>query len=105
MNENDQNDLTLLDALITQVISELPLEARVSIANLDEEELRILELVQGKYLKYMLDQLTDQGNDELLKECRERSGDMSMDDVAASVFILREIWKQLRETHQLRVIK
>jgi hypothetical protein len=69
------------------------------------EELRILELVQGKYLKYRLDQLTEQGNDDLLRECRERSGDKSMDDVGASAFILREIWKQLRETHQLRVIK
>ena len=105
MNDQDQNNSSLLNALVTDVINEIPLEARVSIADLDEDEIRVLEVVQGKYLKYRLDQLTELGNDELLKECRERSGDKSMDDAGASVFILKQIWKQLRETHRLRVIK
>jgi hypothetical protein len=56
-------------------------------------------------MKYRLDQLNDQGNDALLKECIERSGDEFLDDVEASVFILKMIWKRLRETHKLRVLK
>jgi len=83
----------------------MPLEARVSIADLKDHEFKTLELIQGKYIKYRLGQLNDEGNDELLKECRKRSGDELLDDVGASIFILREIWKQLRETHKLHVIK
>ena len=62
---------------------------RVSIANFEEEELRFLELVLGRYIKFRLDQQPDQKNDKLLKECRKSSGDKSMDDIGASVFILR----------------
>jgi hypothetical protein len=105
MNKKNENSLSLLDALIIDVINELPLETRVSIADLKDHEFKALELIQGKYIKYRLDQLTDEGNDELLKECREQSGYKSMDDVGASNFILREIWKHLRDTHRLRVVK
>lgn len=105
MNEHNKNNLTLLDALIIDILNDLTLEERVSIADLDEDEFRVLELVQGKYIKYRLDQLSKQGNDELLKECRKRSGDKSLDDIGASVFILKELWKRLRETHRLRVVK
>ena len=51
MNEPNENNLTLIDALIIGVINEMPLEARVSIADLNEQELKTLELVQGKYIK------------------------------------------------------
>jgi len=61
----------------------------VSIADLNEGELQTLQLVMGRYMKYRIEQLSEQGNDELLKECRERSGDKSLDDAGASVFILR----------------
>ena len=77
----------------------------MSIADLNEGELQTLQLVMGKYMKYRLDQLSEQGNDELLKECIERWGDKSLDDVGASVFILKMIWERLRETHKLRVLK
>jgi hypothetical protein len=105
MTKQNKNSLSLLDALIKGVINEMSLEARVSIADLKEDEFRVLEQIQGKFIKYRLDQLSDEGNNELLKECRERSGDKSMDDVGASVFILREIWRRLKETHKLRVVK
>ena len=59
----------------------------------------------AKYLKNRLCQLNEQGNDALLKECIKRSGDESLDDTGAATFILREIWKQLRESHRLRVVK
>jgi hypothetical protein len=58
-----------------------------------------------KYMKYRLDQSNEQGNSALLKECIERSGDESLDDTGAAEFILREIWKRLRESYRLRVVK
>jgi hypothetical protein len=59
----------------------------------------------GKFMKYRLDQLNEQGNDLLLKECIERSGDESLDDAGATAFILTEMWNRLRESHRLRVVK
>jgi hypothetical protein len=93
------------DALIIDILDNLTLEERVSIADLDENEHKTLQLVMGKYMKYRLDRLNEQGNDALLKECRDRSGDESLDDVGASVFILKVIWKKLREAHRIRVVK
>jgi hypothetical protein len=58
MPDNNDNISSLIDALITDVINEMPLEARVSIADLDEEEFRVLELSQGKYIKYRVDNLS-----------------------------------------------
>jgi hypothetical protein len=102
MNDPDNS---LLDALITELVDELPFESRVRAANLDEDEIKLLEAVLGKFLTYRLEKLDEQVNEELLKECIARSGDESLDDVGASAFILKELWKRLRETHKLRVVE
>jgi len=74
-------------------------------ANLDQDDLRVLEAVLAKHIRYSLEQFKEQENDDLLKECRERSGDESLDHAGASVFVLRELWKRLKETHRLRMVK
>jgi hypothetical protein len=74
MTESSEKTITLLDALITGIIHDLPLEGRVSTANLDEDEFRVLELVLGKYMRHRLNELNQQGNKELLHECRAKSG-------------------------------
>ena len=105
MNKPDNSTPSLLDALITDLIAEMPLEARVSTANLDDNEIRILELTLRKYVKYRLDQLNDTGNKELKKECIALSGKESLSDSEAAGMILNELWKRLRDTHRLRVVK
>ena len=77
----------------------------MSIADFEDVEFQTLQLVMGKYVKYRLDLLNEQGSDVLLKECIKRSGNESLDDADASVFILKVIWKKLRETHRIRVVK
>ena len=96
---------SLLDALITNLIDELPLESRDRAANLDEDELRVLEAVLGKFITYRLEQLNEEVNEELFKECVARSGDISLDDAGAAVFILKELLKRLQETHKLKVVE
>ena len=93
MNESDDRPDNLLDALIISILDDFTLEERVSIADLKPHELKTLQLVMGKYMKFRLEQLNEQGNSELLKECRERSGDDSLDDDGAASFILKEIEK------------
>jgi len=56
-------------------------------------------------MRFRLDQLSESGSDELLEECRKRSGDTCMDDAVAAVFILKEIWAHLWDTHKIRIVK
>ena len=105
MNKTNNSTPGLLDALITDLIAEMPLEVKVSTANLDDTEIRILELTLQKIVKYRLEQLNDTGNEELKRECIALSGKDSLDDVEAASVILNELWKRLRETHKLRVVK
>ena len=74
-------------------------------ANLSEDEVQVIEAVLAKFLNQRLEGLDEKVNDELLKECKERSGDNSLDDAGASGFILKELWKRLRETHKLRIVE
>jgi hypothetical protein len=71
---------------------------------LDEDELRVLEAVLGKFITYRLEKLDEQVKDELFKECIARSGDIKLDDAGAAAYILKELWKRLRETHKLKVV-
>ena len=58
-----------------------------------------------KYVKHRLDQLTEPGNEKLKKECIAVSGIESLNDSEAASVILKELWKRLRRTHRLRVMK
>ena len=91
MNPSSKTPQSLLDALITDLIDEMHLDARTRVANLDDTELKMLEAVLAKFLNYRLEKLGEQVNKEMLKECIERLGDESLDDVEAAGFILKEL--------------
>jgi len=101
----DENNPKIIDALISNIINDLTTEERFSIADLGEDEIRTLELVMGRYMKFRPAELSGKGNDELLQECRKKFGDESMDESVAGSFILKEIWSQIRETHRIRAVK
>ncbi len=105
MNSRDHNTQSLLDALITDLIAEMPLADRVRTANLEENEIRIPQLTLRKYVKHRFDQLTETGNEKLKKECIKISGIRSLNDSEAASIILKELWKRLRETHRLTAVK
>ncbi|MGD9304222.1 MAG: hypothetical protein PVF79_08145 [Desulfobacterales bacterium] len=101
---NDPDD-SLLETLITNLIEELSLESQTRAVNLDENERRVLETVLVRLIGFRLNQLNEQVNEDLFKECIARSGDESLDEFGASAFILKELWKRLRETHELRIVE
>jgi hypothetical protein len=101
----DKHPQSFVDALTISILDDLTIEERFCIADLKPHELRTLQLVMGKYMKFRIEQPNEQGNRELLKECRERSGDDSMDDSDAAAFVLKEIWSHIRETNKIRVVK
>ena len=105
MNQSNKHPQSLLDALITDLIDEMHLDAKTKVANLGDKELKVLESILGKFLTYRLEKLDEQVSEELLKECIKRSGDESLDDARAAGFILQELWKRLQETCKMRVVK
>ena len=104
MNQSDKHNPNTVDAVVDILISELTLAERVGTSDLGEDELRVLELTLGKYIRYRLDQLDVGVNKKLMKDCFSKSGE-SLDEVDAATVIMRELWNRLQETHRLRVVK
>jgi len=101
MNQPNNNCLNTVDQVVDDIIAELTLEERVGTADLDENEFHVLELALGKFIRYKLEHL-DVGVYEALRDYSiSRSG--RSDDVAP--LIIKKIWKRLRESHKLRVVK
>ena len=104
MNQSDNHNPNTVDAVVDILISELTLAERVGTADLGEDELRVLELTLGKYIRYRLDQLDVGVNQKLMKDCLSKSRE-SLNEVDAATVIIRELWNRLWETHRLRVVK
>jgi hypothetical protein len=67
---------------LAQIISELPLKERVSLANMDKEDVDTLQHVFDLYIRNKI------GPDD---EDYEK--------------IMHELWERVRETHLIRVVK
>ena len=101
----ENNSANTVDEVVEDLIAEYPLEANVSTANLEEDELRVLELTFGKYLRFKLDNMPVTVNQKLKEDCLAKSENKNLDEVDAAGVILRELWKRLKETHRLRIVK
>jgi hypothetical protein len=44
-------------------------------------------------------------NKKLLKDCIKHSGNQTLDEAEAPLYILKELWNRLQQTHRLRVAK
>ena len=104
MNPSDKHNPNTVDAAVEEILAELTLAEKVSAADLDENEFRVLELIMGKLIRYKLDQKDVAVNKELMRDCLAKSGE-SLNEVDAATVIIKERWKRLRETHRLRVAK
>ena len=105
MNQSDKNIFDTVDAVVEDIIAEMPLDDRVRTANLDEDGLLVLQIALGKYLRYLIDNQSEDVNKKLLKDCIKQSGNETLDEAEAALYILKEIWNRLQETHRLRVVK
>ena len=68
--------------IVDEIISELPLRERTSLANMKREDVEVLQSVFDLYIRDKIE-----------------SEDMEHED------IMNELWKRVRETHLLRVVK
>jgi len=104
MNPSDNHNPNTIDAVVEEILAELTLAEKVSAADLDENEFRVLELIMGKLIRYKLDQKDVAINKDLMRDCLAKSW-KSLNEVDAATVILKEVWNRLRGSHKLRVVK
>lgn len=88
---------------IDRLIQLMPMKEKARIARMDKDEV-LLTLLSLRM--YILDKFgLRAGNEALLRSCRYVSHKYHMDEKEAVTVIITELWKNLRETHNLRRIK
>ena len=105
MNQSPEHKLNTVDAVVDDIIAEMPLDDRVRAANLDEDGLTVLQLALGKYLRYLIDEQSEDVNNKLFQDCIKHSGNDSMDKAGAASYILKKLWQRLQKTHKLRIVR
>jgi hypothetical protein len=70
------------DTIFDEILSQMPLQERVSLANMESEDVEVLQGVFDYYIRNRFD-----AEDEDYEN------------------IMHELWERVRETHRLRVIK
>ena len=105
MEKPNSLNLSLLDTLSLDIIMGLPLDALLSIADLEEGETRVLELTLGGYIRYRLDRLNEAGYQELTEACLSASGKEYLDDIEKVSVIAKDIWKKVQKAPSLGAIE
>lgn len=92
-----------LDKAVSMILSKMSLRERCYIANMVKAELVYLHITLGEYICKTFG--IKSGHDTLIQECRDISGRNEITDDEVVSVIITELWKKLRETHTLRIIK
>ena len=69
MSQSPKHNLNTVDAVVEDIIAEMPLDDKVRTANLDQDGLLVLQLALGKYLRSLLENQSEDVNKKLLKDC------------------------------------
>ena len=92
-----------VDQAADRLLTELSLRDKTYIAKMTEEDLVSLNASLGHYIRTAFKLWS--GNQVLMESCRSSLGANELNEDDASAVIIRELWKQLRETHRMRVVK
>lgn len=87
---SDNYTPTTVDEIVDQVIDDLSLEEKVKVANLGNDDISIINALMTDYIQSKLNEWSIQQDET---------------DLTEPEAIVKEIWKRLRETHKLRVIR
>jgi hypothetical protein len=88
---------------VERLSDSLSLKDRILIANLSIDELPTLHPTLGDYILSRFDLVG--GGGELLAACRFFAARETLDPQAAMTVILEALWRELRRTHRLRIVK
>ncbi len=88
---------------VADIISGMTLKDRAVMANLTEGELAPLQLNLGMYIRQQLALWSE--NEPFMHSCRQAAEEEGLDMSNIPMVIIKKIWRQLKKTHRLRVIK
>ena len=92
-----------VDEAVAKLISKMSLHDRVQLANLTREELVRLDMSLGRHIREQL--LRNGINGPLFESCVTVSGNDALNELDAARVIIETLWKKLKETHRLRILK
>jgi len=92
-----------LDEAVEKLINIMGLKDKVTAANMTEIEMESLYPRFGRYIIAKFGLL--EGNDSLFRSCSHESKIKNPDDRDAAEIIIKELWKKLRETHRLKIVR
>jgi hypothetical protein len=92
-----------IQAAVGMLIAQLPLKQKATIANMAESELIKVNASLGRYIlnKFGL----SSGNEKLVESCQTKAKYPLHNEDDATAVIVKELWRKLKETHKLRIIK
>lgn len=88
---------------VSRLVAEMGLKDKTTMANMTEEELIRLNSSLGTFIRSTYGLWSE--NELLLSSCRSISGDINFHREDAAAVIIRELWKELKRTHKLRIVK
>jgi hypothetical protein len=91
-----------VDEAVNFLISNLSLKDKSTIAKMSEDDLGNLQFSLGLYIR---NRLLYPKNDKLLESCRQEAMDKYLHWDKAPRLIIKNLWKRLRGSHKLRVVK
>jgi hypothetical protein len=92
-----------VEKAVAQLIASMPLKDKAMLANLTEDELAGLEASLGLYVRSHFSPGPE--NRQLLESCKKKTGNPQLNEGDATTVIIRELWRQLKNTHKIRVVK
>ena len=92
-----------VDDAVDHIISDMTLDERVRMANLNKEELRVITYSLSTFIR---NQLFRKGeNKSLFESCRSVSDNKNLNESEAALVIIEKLWEKLRRKHRLRIVK
>ena len=101
--ENINNPPQTVWEAVDRLLNELPLKDKTKIAKMKEYDLPDLYLSLGAYMRKNLKLWS--GNIALMLSCEAVAGRDNVVKKGAAAVIIKELWKKLKESHGLRVVK
>ena len=92
-----------VEEAVDRLIGEISLKDRTTISNLAEDELVSLRINLGEYIRNEFGIWS--GNKDLMTSCCKIVQMDKIHEDTASTIIIEELWRRLRATHKLRVVK
>ena len=91
-----------MDEAVSQIIVDMPLKVRVSIANMEKEALESFNSTLGVSIQNRI--FKNDVDGKLFASCLSVSGKDKLDGSGAAFVIIEKLWEKLQKTHRMRII-